>query len=232
MSASEKGIGIAAVIMAVCCAVLPVAGGALAGGLALGAGTLGVVAGVIVFASTPGVRASQAQEPPLLSTEGRPRPTAPSSRAWRAGRELARRARAPPGDVRAPRSPRPARNRDGPCERARPVWGARFADPAVRRGSPQPRGLRIGARTAGTAPPPHAIRCAAEVQASAGDRQPPFDVRRRVAANTHRTRQRIASVSAAASPTVMGPSIPPSRIAQAGSYRREPDTIAGQCRRR
>ena len=51
MSASEKGIGIAAVIMAVCCAVLPVAGGALAGGLALGAGTLGVVAGVIVFAS-------------------------------------------------------------------------------------------------------------------------------------------------------------------------------------
>ena len=37
--------------MAVCCAVLRVAGGALAGGLALGAGTLGVVAGVIVFAS-------------------------------------------------------------------------------------------------------------------------------------------------------------------------------------
>ena len=33
MSTSEKGIGIAAIIMAVCCAVLPLAGGALAGGL-------------------------------------------------------------------------------------------------------------------------------------------------------------------------------------------------------
>jgi hypothetical protein len=51
MSASEKGIGIAAMIMAVCCAVLPLAGGALAGGLAFGAGTIGVVAGVIVFAA-------------------------------------------------------------------------------------------------------------------------------------------------------------------------------------
>ena len=30
MSTSEKGIGIAAIIMALCCAVLPLAGGALA----------------------------------------------------------------------------------------------------------------------------------------------------------------------------------------------------------
>ena len=51
MSTSEKGIGIAAVIMAVCCAVLPLAGGALAGGLAFGAGTIGVLAGVVVFAA-------------------------------------------------------------------------------------------------------------------------------------------------------------------------------------
>jgi Flp pilus assembly protein TadB len=49
VSTSEKGIGIAAVIMAVCCAVLPLAGGALAGGLAFGAGTVGVIAGIVVF---------------------------------------------------------------------------------------------------------------------------------------------------------------------------------------
>ena len=51
MSTSEKGIGIAAVIMAVCCAVLPLAGGALAGGLAFGAGTVGLIAGAVVFAT-------------------------------------------------------------------------------------------------------------------------------------------------------------------------------------
>ena len=51
MSTPEKGIGIAAVIMALCCAVLPLAGGALAGGLAFGAGTVGVIAGVVVFAA-------------------------------------------------------------------------------------------------------------------------------------------------------------------------------------
>ena len=51
MSTSEKGIGIAAVIMAVCCAVLPLAGGALAGGLAFGAGTVGLIAGAVVFAA-------------------------------------------------------------------------------------------------------------------------------------------------------------------------------------
>ena len=51
MSGSEKGIGIAAIIMAVCCAALPLAGGALAGGLAFGAGTIGVIAGCVVFAA-------------------------------------------------------------------------------------------------------------------------------------------------------------------------------------
>ncbi len=51
MTTSEKGIGIAAVVMAVCCAVLPLAGGALAGGLAFGAGTVGVFAGIVVFSA-------------------------------------------------------------------------------------------------------------------------------------------------------------------------------------
>jgi hypothetical protein len=51
VSTSEKGVGIAAVIMAVCCAVLPLAGGALAGGLAFSAGSIGVIAGVVVFAA-------------------------------------------------------------------------------------------------------------------------------------------------------------------------------------
>jgi hypothetical protein len=51
MSTAEKGIGIAAITMAVCCAALLLAGGALAGGLAFGAGTIGIVAGVIVFAA-------------------------------------------------------------------------------------------------------------------------------------------------------------------------------------
>jgi len=53
VSTSEKGIGIAAIIMALCCAVLPLAGGALAGGLAFGAGTFGIVAGAIVLAPVP-----------------------------------------------------------------------------------------------------------------------------------------------------------------------------------
>ena len=51
MNTAEKGIGIAAVVMAVCCAVLPLAGGALAGGLAFGAGITGVIAGAVVFAA-------------------------------------------------------------------------------------------------------------------------------------------------------------------------------------
>ena len=38
-------------MMAVCCAVLPLAGGPLAGGLAFGAGTLGIIAGAVVFAA-------------------------------------------------------------------------------------------------------------------------------------------------------------------------------------
>jgi uncharacterized RDD family membrane protein YckC len=53
MSTSEKGIGIAAIIMAVCCAVLPFAGVALAGGLAFGAGTMGIVGLIVVAAVLP-----------------------------------------------------------------------------------------------------------------------------------------------------------------------------------
>jgi hypothetical protein len=51
VSAAEKGIGAAAVIMAACCAGLPLAGGALAGGLVFAAGTLGLIAGLVVFAA-------------------------------------------------------------------------------------------------------------------------------------------------------------------------------------
>jgi O-antigen/teichoic acid export membrane protein len=54
VSTSEKGLGIAAVIMAVCCAVLPFAGGLLAGGLAFGAGTVGAVLGAAVLAAVLG----------------------------------------------------------------------------------------------------------------------------------------------------------------------------------
>ena len=51
MNLAEKGLGIAAVVMAVCCAVLPLAGGALAGGLAFSGGTVGIIAGAVVFAA-------------------------------------------------------------------------------------------------------------------------------------------------------------------------------------
>lgn len=51
MTVSEKGVGITAVIMAVCCAVLPLAGGALAGGLAVRGSTLGILAAATVFAA-------------------------------------------------------------------------------------------------------------------------------------------------------------------------------------
>jgi uncharacterized membrane protein YdjX (TVP38/TMEM64 family) len=51
VSTSEKGFGFAALMMAVCCAVLPLAGGVLAGGLAFGADTVGVILGVLVLAA-------------------------------------------------------------------------------------------------------------------------------------------------------------------------------------
>jgi hypothetical protein len=45
MNTTEKGIGVAAIIMAVCCAVLP-----LAGGVAFSRSTFGTLAGVAVLA--------------------------------------------------------------------------------------------------------------------------------------------------------------------------------------
>lgn len=49
MNTTEKLVGTGAVIMALCCALLPVAGAALGGGLISGAGTIGVVVGITVL---------------------------------------------------------------------------------------------------------------------------------------------------------------------------------------
>jgi hypothetical protein len=51
MSVPEKLLGAGALVMALCCAVLPLAGAALGGGLIAGAGAIGVVAGLIVLAT-------------------------------------------------------------------------------------------------------------------------------------------------------------------------------------
>jgi hypothetical protein len=51
VSAGEKLVGAGAVIMALCCTVLPLAGAALGGGLIAGAGAIGFVAGVLVLAA-------------------------------------------------------------------------------------------------------------------------------------------------------------------------------------
>ena len=51
MSVPEKLLGAGALVMALCCALLPLAGAALGGGLIAGAGTLGVVVGVVVLAA-------------------------------------------------------------------------------------------------------------------------------------------------------------------------------------
>ena len=45
MSAPEKLLGAGALVMALCCALLPLAGAALGGGLIAGAGTVGIVTG-------------------------------------------------------------------------------------------------------------------------------------------------------------------------------------------
>jgi hypothetical protein len=50
VSAENKLLGAGALVMALCCAVLPLAGAALGGGLIGGAGTLGVVAGCVLLA--------------------------------------------------------------------------------------------------------------------------------------------------------------------------------------
>ena len=51
MSVPEKLLGTGALIMALCCALLPLAGAALGGGLIAGAGTIGVIAGIVVLAA-------------------------------------------------------------------------------------------------------------------------------------------------------------------------------------
>jgi len=50
VSDASKLAGAGALIMAVCCALLPLAGAALGGGLIAGAGTVGIIAGVAVLA--------------------------------------------------------------------------------------------------------------------------------------------------------------------------------------
>ena len=49
MSAGEKLLGAGALVMALCCALLPLLGAAVGGGLIAGAGTAGVIAGVGVL---------------------------------------------------------------------------------------------------------------------------------------------------------------------------------------
>lgn len=49
MSSGEKLLGAGALIMALCCGVLPIAGAAVGGGLITGAGPIGVIAGVALL---------------------------------------------------------------------------------------------------------------------------------------------------------------------------------------
>jgi hypothetical protein len=51
VSVPEKLLGAGALVMALCCALLPLAGAALGGGLIAGAGAIGLVTGVIVLAA-------------------------------------------------------------------------------------------------------------------------------------------------------------------------------------
>lgn len=55
MHMTENLVGAGAVVMALCCALLPVAGAALGGGLIAGAGAIGLVAGVAVLAAVVAV---------------------------------------------------------------------------------------------------------------------------------------------------------------------------------
>ena len=50
MSVPEKLLGAGALIMALCCALLPLVGAALGGGLIAGAGTVGLIVGAVVLA--------------------------------------------------------------------------------------------------------------------------------------------------------------------------------------
>ena len=51
MRVSEKLVGAGALVMALCCALLPLTGAALGGGLIAGAGTIGAIAGAVVLAA-------------------------------------------------------------------------------------------------------------------------------------------------------------------------------------
>ncbi len=51
MNLPSKFLGAGALIMAVCCAVLPLLGAALGGGLIAGAGPVGLIAGLVVLAT-------------------------------------------------------------------------------------------------------------------------------------------------------------------------------------
>jgi hypothetical protein len=51
MSLASKLAGAGAVIMALCCAVLPLAGAAIGGGLIASTGTIGVIVGALVLAA-------------------------------------------------------------------------------------------------------------------------------------------------------------------------------------
>jgi hypothetical protein len=47
----EKLLGAGAIVMALCCTLLPLAGAAVGGGLIAGAGTAGILAGIVVLAA-------------------------------------------------------------------------------------------------------------------------------------------------------------------------------------
>jgi hypothetical protein len=51
MSVPEKLLGAGALVMASCCALLPLLGAALGGGLIASAGTVGIVIGLVVLAA-------------------------------------------------------------------------------------------------------------------------------------------------------------------------------------
>jgi hypothetical protein len=51
MTLGEKLVGAGALVMALCCALLPLAGAAIGGGLIAGAGTIGLVAGIATLAT-------------------------------------------------------------------------------------------------------------------------------------------------------------------------------------
>jgi hypothetical protein len=51
VSVPEKLLGAGALVMALCCALVPLVGAALGGGLIAGAGPVGIVAGIVVLAA-------------------------------------------------------------------------------------------------------------------------------------------------------------------------------------